>query len=267
MRHLLCCALLLALTVGAGCKPTFTATHPILSPVPTWETVEKGVERREVPIGVSPTNGTLLLYRVSRDGWIWSVEHSTTARSVREWADALPDAALVANAGYFHEDFMPSGALWSHGEQIGTRTFDADKSAYVVLSPIPRIVDLERDPHALDGARDVVQTYPYLVKDGKPAMSEDSGKRAERTFVGMDSADRVYVGVVIGTTVSLYELMTLLREQPVDWRDVVNLDGGPSTGFVVRTEKENRSRNSLTPVPSVIVGRPMRSSSSTLPSL
>jgi exopolysaccharide biosynthesis protein len=248
---------LLLVCVNAGCAPTMSPGYPPVAPSsPKWESVGEGVERLEVPIGTAPTKGTLLIYRVPTEGWTWSVEYSTSAQSVREWAETLPEAMIIANGGYFHEDLMPSGALWSHGEQVGTRKFDADKSAYVVLAPRPRIVDLSREPKALDGVRDLIQTYPYLVKEGKPAIEEDSGKLAERTFIGTDRREQVYLGVVIGATVSLYELMQLLQDQPINWMHVVNLDGGPSTGFVVRTEKENRSRNSLTPVPGVIVGRP-----------
>lgn len=252
---------------GAGCVPTVTVLEPApLSPKPAWEEVGNGVERLQARFGPSPSNGTLLLYRFPRQGWSWSIEHSTNARSVRDWAEQISGPAIVTNGGYFHEDNMPSGALISHGQRIGSRSFDPDKSALVILSPEPRLVDQTRYPTAIEDAQDALQTYPYLLRNGEGSIAEDSGRLAERTFIGTDREGRIYLGVAMDASVSLYELMHILLAQPVEWRDVVNLDGGPSTGFVASFENENRGRNSLTPVPNVIVGRFTPSASSTSPS-
>jgi hypothetical protein len=251
---------ILALVIlGAGCRSTFDvpSTHEIVAPLPTpeWQDVGDGVMRLEVEFGKLAVKGSLRMYRFPKEGWSWGFAQSTSAASVRDWSDRIPDATVIINGVYFHDDNLPSGTFVSHGERVGSRAFDADKSALIVLAPTPRIVDLTTEPSALDHATEAAQTFPYLIKDGVSAITEDSGKLAERTFVGTDKEGRWYVGVALNESLSLYELMQLVAAQPVVWDDVTNLDGGPSTGIFIDLPNENRSRNSLAPVSNVIVGR------------
>lgn len=250
--------------LGGGC----TAEAPPIAPPgqqvdviePAWHESGAGVQRYEASYGQGTSLGLLRIYQFPKEGWQWSFAHSTSAASVREWATRVPDASVLVNGVYFHEDNLPSGAFISNGERIGSRAFDADKSALIVLAPTPRIVDLTKEPDALDTATEAAQTFPYLLKNGAPAVAEDSGKLAERSFVGTDAQGRFYVGVALNASLSLYELAQLLEVQPIEWQDVVNLDGGPSTGIFVDLPNENRSRTSLAPVPNVVVGRTTPSS-------
>lgn len=257
-RLLLAVALAIAF-VGAGC----TTSAPPITPggqqaeivEPAWHEAGDGVMRFETSYGSGNVLGSLRIYQFPSTGWQWSFAQSTSAATVREWATRIPDASVVLNGVYFHEDNLPSGAFVSKGERVGSRAFDTDKSALIVLAPTPRIVDLTKEPNAIERAIEAAQTFPYLIKDRAAAVSEDSGKLAERSFVGTDTRGRFYVGVAINASLSLYELSHLLADQPIEWQDVVNLDGGPSTGVLVDLQKENRSRTSLAPVSNVIVGR------------
>lgn len=262
-RKILAAALAIAF-LGAGC----TTTAPPIAPPglgqaiePAWHESGDGVMRYETSYGQGSSLGILRIYQFPSTGWQWSFAHSTSAASVREWADRIPDASVLVNGVYFHEDNLPSGAFVSHGEYIGSRAFDADKSALIVLAPAPRIVDLTKEPKALEQATEAAQTFPYLIKNTSKAITEDSGKLAERSFVGTDTQGRFYVGVAINASLSLYELAVLLADQPIQWQDAVNLDGGPSTGIFVDLPNENRSRTSLAPVPNVVVGRTTSSAS------
>jgi hypothetical protein len=244
--------------LGAGCVPKISPTPivPTEVVVPSWKEVSRGVERLEASYGSRATRGRLLIYRFSREGWSWRLAHSTSSASVRDWADRLPDASFIVNGVYFHEDQLPSGAFISGGERVGARAFDDDKSAFIVLAPSPRIIDPASEPDALKDATEAAQTFPFLIKNGAAAVSEDSGKVAERSFIATDRDGRIYLGVALDESLSLYELTELLRKQPVEWDRVVNLDGGPSTGFVARFPGYDEGRNSLTPVPNVIVVSP-----------
>jgi uncharacterized protein YigE (DUF2233 family) len=246
--------------VGAGCetKAILPAVLPT-APAVSWEDMGDGVARRESEFGTRPSKGKLLLYRFPAAGFSWRFEHSTSsAVSVREWFDHFPDSVMATNGVYFHEDLSPSGAFVSKGESISERSFDADKSGLLVLSPSLRIIDTTKEPAPITSFEEAAQTYPFLIKDGVEAISEDSGKLAERTFIGTDADGNGYLGVVINDTVSLHELMRLLKEQPIAWDDALNLDGGPSTGYFTRFDTKNEGRNSLTPVPNVILVTPIR---------
>ncbi|MEO5927608.1 MAG: phosphodiester glycosidase family protein [Patescibacteria group bacterium] len=257
--------------LGDGCTsnapPITLGGQPLAEvAVPAWSDVGDGARRYEASYGELSSKGVLRLYKFPATGWEWSFEQSTSGATVLDWAEKLPEVSVLINGVYFHEDNLPSGAFVSHGDRIGTRSFDADKSALIVLAPRLRIADLTKEPNALDHATEAAQTFPYLIKDGTASVGEDSGKLAERSFVGTDTDGAFYVGIAVNVSLSLYELSQLLATQPIHWQDVVNLDGGPSTGIYTNLPKENRSRNSLAPVSNVLVGRVTSSASQTSPS-
>ena len=100
-----------------------------------------------------------------------------------------------------------------------------------------------------------------MYRDGVGVARDDAEavlclKLARRTFIGTDEAGQVYVGVVWKDDVSLFELMQILQELDVNWYDVINLDGGPSTGIAVETGSFVEILDSAGPVPNVIVIQP-----------
>ncbi|MFA5935585.1 MAG: phosphodiester glycosidase family protein [Patescibacteria group bacterium] len=250
----------LATTVlfGAGCV-SIQAVRPEdpLLPPPEWVDVGFGAARREATVGSRAAKGSLILYRFPAKGFSWRFEHSTSSLSVREWAARFPEAAFLTNGVYFHEDNMPSGLLITKGERVGDRVFDDTKSGIIQLAPEFRIIDSSKEKiTSYASFTEAAQSYPFLIQDGEGAVAEDTGKFAERTFIGTDRSGDIYVGVLLNEPVSLFELMELIAAQPVEWKNVINLDGGASTGYAAAFPNENEGRNSLTPVPNVIVVTP-----------
>jgi hypothetical protein len=246
--------------LGNGCERY--GTPPIQLPIEKnldvrgttneWVAVDDGVERLAFRYSTS-TVSALILYRFSGEAFTFRFEQSTSAKSIGTWADALPDASLIANGVYFHEDFSPSGALRIRGKDMGTRRFDLDKSGWLVLGPRPQLINTARDQAKPMDYLEAGQSYPFLVTAGKAAIKEDSGKAARRTLVGIDQQGRFYIGVLPDDALSLYALMNVLQTVGVDWEAVLNLDGGPSTGLWAKFREKQELWNSYAAVPNVLV--------------
>jgi len=198
----------------------------------------------------------LVLYRfVDETHHLRLVHDEATPKAVSQWHVANPSAEIVINGFYFHEDWFPSGRMIADGAYNGDREFDADRSAYVILSPTFEILDTAVEPIP-ENVQDAAQSYPFLIKNGEAAISEDSGLVARRTFLGDDTAGFGYIGVVPFDEISLFELSHVLDAMDINWDDAVNLDGGPSTGLSATTETVTESYDSFTVVPNTVVVEP-----------
>ncbi len=218
-----------------------------------WEDVANGIGRFEKQFTFEDREGRLTLFRFEAGQFNWSFEYATSAQSVFGWADSLPRADFVANGVYFHDDFSPSGLLIKDGERVGERAFDVDKSGVLVFGDDPRVIDTSVDKFDFVSANEAGQSFPFLIRGGQTAVVEDSFKYASRTFVGTDRDGVFYVGTYDGA-VSLFELSNVLNDLPVSWGSILNLDGGPSSGYAFRDHGEISGANSLTAVPNVIAG-------------
>lgn len=242
---------------GAGCFSSPLASFGIAPSEPVaiggdWKTLEPQVERLEFQYATT-TAAKMIVYRFPADKFALHFSYSTSAQTVSEWADQFPRAALVTNGVYFNQDFSPSGLLTTKGTRIGKSVFDYDKSGLILLAPSFSIIDSSQGSVGLLGIREVGQSYPFLINDGKPALMRETGHDARRTFIGSDREGRMYLGIIPDATVTLFALMNILFQTGVKWNNVLNLDGGPSSGLVARLKEGKETKDSFTNVPNVIV--------------
>lgn len=226
--------------------PTSAMTIP-----PRWETVGPSVERWE--------DTTVILYRMPIPTVSLRFVHSSSVpKSVREWSDDIAGELAIINGVYFNEDYAPTGLLISEGQTVSGRRFDPKRSGLLVLAPHFDI----RDRLDLTGVVEAAQSYPYLIKNRKSAVSTDSSLMARRSFIGSDEQDRLYLGVAAARPISLFELGRHLAGLDVNWRSVLNLDGGPSTGLSVNIKEHRETSYNIekhlfnipsAPVPNVII--------------
>ncbi len=252
--HVLRLTALLAICVflGSGCVSN-VSVEPVSS-VTSWVSTESGLDVRVVEVGEA---GKLRIYRFEKDAFFWRVMHGAP-KTVAGWAEELEGEVAVANGVYFHEDMLPSGLLLTDGERVGDRLFDIDKTSVLIFGDAPRIVDTATGEFfESEGVLDAVQSYPLLVKDGKPNITEDSGLTGRRTAFGMDEEGNTYLLMTLESEPSLYVFAEALSSLDIPWDRVVNLDGGPSTGVVLEAHPDV-SINSFTAVPNVLVVTPIR---------
>ena len=215
-----------------------------------WEMVMDGMQRMEF---VSDDGINVLLYRFMPQDFSLRIENSSEPARVKAWASKLGGESLVINGFYFLEDFSPAGLLITDGQDVHAQEFDLDKSGVVRLEPNFDILDTDQESFSHEDVLEAGQSYPLLFKQGLAAIKEDSGLQARRSFIGTDEFGQAYVGVVWRDDVSLFELMHVLQEiDSVSWYDVMNLDGGPSTGVALEADGYSEILDSAAPVPNVI---------------
>lgn len=245
---------------GVGCGENLETINPPSAQQTTtpishdWVDLGDGAQRL-TDLSVSPSI-TIELYRFPQTNYSFRFINSTEPKTVAEWAKTLPNATLISNGVYFHEDLLPSGFFVSNGQLVGTREFDTNRSGMIVLAPEVSIFeDIGVHPTLSKTTEEAAQSYPFLIKNGSLAIVSDSNQLARRTFLGTDTQGLVYIGIVPDDAVSLYELAKRLEKIPVSWDSVINLDGGPSSGLVDHTEKPE-SMNSFVAVPNIVVVEP-----------
>lgn len=267
----ICATLLLC---GAGCVagPELTP-QPNTSPAPSdgpaanvptaarqksepWHRVADGAERSVI---VDAASGiAVVLYRFDASQFqVQLLSAPDAPKPVSEWAGGVAGDHVVINGTYFNDDHAPSGFVALAGVRVGTRSFDLDKSGLMIFGSEFRIIDTKAQKTELAAEKlgEAAQSYPFYFVDGKPAISKDSGQVSRRSFIGQDVQGRTYVGAVPEDFVSLYALMRMLENAGVEWRNVLNLDGGPSTGLVATFDGTGDAHDSFDAVPNVIVVR------------
>lgn len=186
------------------------------------------------------------------------------------------DCDVVANAGYFTEQFRPTGLLVNAGETLSRFVSGAGAAGSGVLVLEDGTVSLlDRDAvgqRSFAKAEIAIQAGPRIIEvGGRPGIHSDDGARANRTIVGADQRGRLALVVVhnadggraAGPT--LYELMSLLGPQGLGSVDetlaldfALNLDGGPSTGISVRPGPLSLELSERHPVLSVLTMKAAR---------
>ena len=161
---------------------------------------------------------------------------------------------LVVNGAYFAEDFTPSGYLKVDHERVGEFVFNQNESALLVVSKNTKSIrDTELEP--MKPGEDfeyALQSFPLLIKDGKANVSTDSGQEARRTAIGVGGR-YVYIFVVPSPHLSLYEFADEIASMGISCEDVLNLDGGSSTGLKMRYKGFRKNIPSFVPIPNVLV--------------
>ncbi|MBI4280819.1 phosphodiester glycosidase family protein [Candidatus Uhrbacteria bacterium] len=233
------------ISLGAGCAP--------VSPPPAWQNLGNGVEKR-VLTNQGAGSATIVLYRLDSSRFRWQFAHDTVPHFISEWRQKFPEATMILNGLYFNEDFSPTGFFKTGGLVVNQRMFDLDRSALLVLKDGFEIID---DPvemrQAAKDETEAGQSYPLLIKNGWLNFPEESGLAARRTFLATSKNHSLYVGIVPYAPLTLFEFMKALNQEPAFWLDILNLDGGSSSGISLRLPEFQETFDSLTPVPNVIV--------------
>lgn len=270
----ICLAIIWVLGV-VSCTPTPTLapfpTPLALTPVPSvteapsttpepidtgWVALAPGVEGRRVWVVTGAGRECLQLARLEparvRVRVVYEPQHP---RRVSEWAQALPSAILVANAGYFTPEMQATGLIISDGVPSG-RSYD-DYAGMLAVNGDGHVTLrwLRTWPYRFDERlTQAVQSFPVLVKPdgvmGFPADA-DAGQLARRTAVAQDRSGRIIFVASPNPRFSLHELAVWLTESDLDLDIALNLDGGTSTGLWIQGQDD--AIDSLAPVPAVIV--------------
>lgn len=182
----------------------------------------------------------------------------------------LNKSVLSFNGGFFSEDFKPSGLLISQGKELaplvkadlldGIFTIDENNK--------PKLYKYEEFKKAYPKLKlnFAIQNGPVLIDNqGKPAISNKSIKKANRTALGISKDGQLVVIIdresILDTNKSptLYQFADLIMNsaelKDLGIHSVLNLDGGPSTGLAY----DDQYYSELDKVQNVIIIKPLHS--------
>ncbi len=246
--------------------PTEPATRrPIPSPAPSptptrlsnfWEMLFPGADITRTDDGLIALRHApnLVQYGVLFEG------NPEKARQLSQWLDEAPRAQAGVNCGFYWDndgEFVHMGLLEVDGRRLapvrpdwGSALVVRDGRAQVVRTPSKRI------PPMTFG----VQGWPTLLWR-RELVAElaaiDSGDMARRTAVGVDDTGRVlWIVDNLGSTLPSFAYR--LQQADLGLVDVVNLDGGASTGLRWRAAPgEPQTGVDSLPIPCAITLSPM----------
>jgi len=238
------------------------ATFPAPVPADTgWQSLEPGVERREIDVAAGSGNlvERLRVVRLDPAAGDFRVRYAPDEpKTISAWA-AEGEPLLVVNGGYFtpeDEGGEAIGLLVSDGQLHGRSLGPYAGMFAVTPAGGVSVRWLASSPYdAEEPLAQAVQAFPVLVKPGGvmgfPAEA-DEGVPARRTVVAQDRAGRILFIVAPRGHLSLHELAVFLTESDLSLDVALNLDGGGSTGIWLSASDATIQVDSFTRVPSVI---------------
>ncbi len=173
-------------------------------------------------------------------------KNTATPMNIEGWAQQLPEATAVLNAGQYYPDRLHMGLFQKKGNNWGTTIHPNWKALLLSggpaddpIYPPSFILDMEKNPDdTAPGRYDyIVQSFMLLDEDGRPRVRQ-TDRLASRTVIAQDHAGRLLVVAVSGAC-TLYELALWLKEAELDIRRAMCLDGGFESQLFVRTGSED----------------------------
>ncbi len=241
----------LIVLLGASCIRTNTTPTPPqgFDQQIEWQQLQPGLERRIYRSNEAEAPYEFIAYRLNTKLFQLNLQHSQAPKRLQDWHKDS-QAILSINGAYFTEDMTPTGLFIDNGKTINAEAYDTDRSGTVVIeNGIPRFVN--RLPLPQPGL-DAFQSFPLLVKDGRPNIDTDSEKVARRTAIGFDEQGRLIIIIVDKTPLSLYRFAKILAASDVHMKHALNLDGGPSSGLIYEGLSFNESLLPLLELPIVL---------------
>lgn len=242
----------ICLLLGTGCQPLGLKLSPAsTATVPTWSRVADGANRYDCAPPSCPAR--IIIYKFAPDKFRFSLKNSATPATIEAWAKNSPNAVFVANGSYFDEKDLPTGLFITGGQKIGASRYNQEETGLLVLSPAFGIYASAKNAPSLDTLTEATQGFPLIIRDGVAVAKFKDERPARRTFIGSDTTGNTYIGAVPEKGYTFANLANFLSALPVKWQNVLNLDGGTSTGFSAHLGNWSETMNSIVQVPNVII--------------
>lgn len=246
LRRIRFSSLVTLVSLLAGCianAPRISSPSEQTTAVPTqsdgsaglWTLLANGLESRTWrPPGTSGLSGFSAV-RIDPGYYTFRVHYSPGApRTVSEWRDALPGAAVIVNANFFDPQFNALGLIVSDGVASG-QSFYGYGGMFQVSGGFPRVRSLAFEPYGGEFLEQAAQAFPMLMINGGAnyeRLQGDSSSR--RTIVAQDSQGFIIFIASNGLFgMRLADLSSALASSDMGLTNALNLDGGGSTMLAV----------------------------------
>ncbi len=253
----LCACSIAELTPAAVTPPTITP-RPTATPIPHdtgWQSLAPGVEYRELQIDLGDRSDRLRLARIDPALTRLRVFYNPDRpQRVSEWL-TQSDALVAVNGNYFDPQNHALGLIIQDGQRRGGVVYDGFGGMFAVNGDEVRVRWNVQEPYNDEPLTDALQNFPMLVlPGGTPNVDiDDNGRASLRTAVGQDRSGRIVFVVSPAPTFTLTEFSQWLAASDLDLNVALNLDGGTSSGLVLRSGNLNLGVDSWVNVPTVIV--------------
>jgi uncharacterized protein YigE (DUF2233 family) len=243
-----------------GAPPTPAATSPAqaASADTGWVQSAPGVELRRVQVGLEDTTAPVSIVRLDPAQVRFVVGYAPDApRALTEWAGGAGALAAI-NGGFFDESGQAVALLVHGGQRVGESY--AGRGGMFGVTPeghvwLRGLADAPYDP--AEPVAEAIQGWPLLVRPGgEAAYDYEDGERSRRSAVALDAAGRVLLIAAPTSAFTLRELAAWLAASDLGVDSAVNLDGGSSTGLLVRSETAPERIEPFAPLPIVLLALP-----------
>ncbi|MCB1214926.1 MAG: phosphodiester glycosidase family protein [Deltaproteobacteria bacterium] len=158
-------------------------------------------------------------------------------------------AIAVINANFFDEKKEALGLVLRDGEVLNRFHPTSWWGSLLIENKKASITKVFKKTD-LGSAQQGVQAGPILVKGGKKNKLKEN--QSSKSAVGLDLQGRLYI-IVSDGAIEINQLAQILADSPkqggLGLQEALNLDGGPSTQFYLKTGQKEIYRQGGTAVP------------------
>ena len=246
---------------------TAAAPRPIVSPRPTatpvppdtgWQIIAPGVEYRELAIAQDQRSERLKIMRIDPAHTRLRVLYNPDRpQRVSEWLSESKALAAV-NGNFFDPQQHALGLIIQDGQRRDGVVYEGFGGMFAVAGDEARVRWNVQEPYNGEPLTYALQNFPMLVlPGGAPNLEiDDNGRTAPRTVVAQDRSGRLIFLASPAPFFTLTNLGQWLAVSDLDLDRALNLDGGTSTGLLLRDGAGTRGIDSWVGVPNVIVVEP-----------
>jgi uncharacterized protein YigE (DUF2233 family) len=247
--------------VPANLIPTpMSIPQPTATPIPAdtgWQVLASGLEYRELKVTVETRLDQLRLARVDPARFKFRVLCAPNQpRTVGGWLASNEALQLVVNGGYFDPANHALGLLIGDGVKVG-RGYQGFGGMFAVKADgsVEIRWNIQQPYVEGEGLKYALQNFPMMIMPGGGFNDQidDNGQLAPRTVVGQDRSGRILFIVSPYAAFTLSDMSRWLSISDLDLDIALNLDGGTSSGLLLRDGDQLRGVDSWKSVPDVIV--------------
>jgi hypothetical protein len=194
----------------------------------TWRQLAPGIETGDLPVLVGHEEIDRL-YFTRIDPSLYKFELRVNPRNgLDDWMRELQPVALI-NGSYYSAEYGPATPVIIDGTASGPTDYQATHGAFISTQESASLIDLSNtDWHSIGSdAETMFVSYPTLLDESGSNRASPSRWLASRSFIAQDAEGFIILGSAPEGFFSLYRLGEFLKRVPINWRYVLNLDGGP----------------------------------------
>ncbi len=250
-----------------GCAPLSNFNHSGKYPLNQWTQIKPGISYQPLQIKKFHLN----LIKINPNKFLFKTIQNLSANTAKPINQIHTEyhSVFSVNGSFFDKKFNPTGLIISDYQSIGKInpsnlsngifTINNKHVPYLYHSPI--FANLSKKQR--NNFEFAIQNGPILLnQNGKTSIKKDTGNFAARTAIGIDKDNNIIIIVIkqsienLGNQLTLFKFAKLLQDNQIfhtlQLHSVLNLDGGPSTGFALN----NFYLPELTPVQNIIITLP-----------